>query len=433
MYVTVRHCPNSLPVFRGLRNTSPLEACFLHYNASVHPTAKHMGTTTLHVRTNLFDWFWNTTALQTAGAIPAVGHSWLWLMDALRDVCADTELFALGAPLPRVLQHWPRTRTDFKPCTFRGVDWEMMRLRNASAQGRGSVSSLLFADSVKRVLEHPKLIVQNDWVGLYEATGVRTSARALARLLDKSVAAGLSYPHLEQNGLTHLRDLLRTTALNAPAAIHRPPLPLATVGASHSPHPMPVSHIGMPPASHGPFSITMQAPAHNNAASSAAAVANPPNQHLPALSKSAARKRKSRAARVEGLDEAALRDLRHDATVQRASRRRRQRQGEHADAAHGGGSMVVVASDRGALTGGTASANDGGTGNAPSGGRVAGGDSGGDGGGVSTSGGSGRSTLAGGGAAGIHSVGGIHKGGDGRGGRARSSGGGAASASATPP
>ena len=60
---------------RCLRNTSPLEACVLHYNTSVHPTNKHMGMMTLHVRTNLFDWFWNTTALQTARAIPAVGHS----------------------------------------------------------------------------------------------------------------------------------------------------------------------------------------------------------------------------------------------------------------------------------------------------------------------------------------------------------------------
>jgi len=48
--------------YRCLRNTSALEASFLHLRASVHPCGKSVGLSTLHVRLNMWDWSWNTRA-----------------------------------------------------------------------------------------------------------------------------------------------------------------------------------------------------------------------------------------------------------------------------------------------------------------------------------------------------------------------------------
>ena len=59
---------------RSMRNTRALESSFVHLCASVHPCAKSVGLPTLHVRLNMWDWSWNTRALQVSGDIPNVGH-----------------------------------------------------------------------------------------------------------------------------------------------------------------------------------------------------------------------------------------------------------------------------------------------------------------------------------------------------------------------
>ena len=53
-----------------------------------------------HVRLNMWDWSWNTRALQVSGEIPNVGHPWLWLVDQLADVCTGSEMFPDGSELP---------------------------------------------------------------------------------------------------------------------------------------------------------------------------------------------------------------------------------------------------------------------------------------------------------------------------------------------
>ena len=40
-------------IYRSLRNTSPLEASFLHYSRSVHPTQKAAGPRATHIRSML--------------------------------------------------------------------------------------------------------------------------------------------------------------------------------------------------------------------------------------------------------------------------------------------------------------------------------------------------------------------------------------------
>ena len=59
-----RQGPHRLPKYRCLRTSSGLEASFLHYRAALHPGGKALSLESLHVRSNLWEWEWNTHALQ---------------------------------------------------------------------------------------------------------------------------------------------------------------------------------------------------------------------------------------------------------------------------------------------------------------------------------------------------------------------------------
>jgi hypothetical protein len=101
-----------LTKYRSLRTTSVLEASFLHLHSSIHPCSKAVGLRTLHVRLCLWDWTWNTRALQKSGEIPNVQYSWLWLVDQLADVCSESDMFPPGSPLPVSLRGWvPSSRS----------------------------------------------------------------------------------------------------------------------------------------------------------------------------------------------------------------------------------------------------------------------------------------------------------------------------------
>ena len=215
--------PHRLIRYRCLRTSSGLEASFLHYRASMHPGGKALSLGSLHVRSNLWDWGWNTHALQRSGEIPEVGHSWLWLVDLLADVCSTSKMFPNVEDLPKELRHWTRTKTGCKPCTIRGVDWECVKARNACKEAGTDISPLTSEDTVKRVLEYPELIRTQDWVQLEKVSGIRTNASALQTLLQRCIGAGLQYPHLEACGLANLRAGLRTRAQGAPTAVYRPP------------------------------------------------------------------------------------------------------------------------------------------------------------------------------------------------------------------
>ena len=53
-------------------------------------------------------------------------HGWPWLIDALADTCRG---WLSEDELPPILRDWKRTDTTIPPCTFRGVDFEMLSLR----------------------------------------------------------------------------------------------------------------------------------------------------------------------------------------------------------------------------------------------------------------------------------------------------------------
>ncbi len=59
--------------------------------------------TTLHVRLNMWDWSWNTRALQVSGEIPNVVHPCLLVVDQLVDVCTGSDMFPDGSEVPVTL------------------------------------------------------------------------------------------------------------------------------------------------------------------------------------------------------------------------------------------------------------------------------------------------------------------------------------------
>ena len=218
MYRVVRQLPGCLTEYRCLRTTSPLEGHFMHYHKSVKAGAKGMSLRMLHVRTNLFDWYWNVSAAQRASIIPHVGHPWLWLVDTLAKICRDLP----AEKLPPILRKWTCIDTSIKPCTFRGVDWEVVELRQESASAHVDVSNLHRQEDISAVLEHPDLVLKRDWVMLEEKTGIRTNERAINSLLDRVTQRGLCYPVALQNGLETLRAQLRTHAPDAPTGAQVP-------------------------------------------------------------------------------------------------------------------------------------------------------------------------------------------------------------------
>jgi hypothetical protein len=153
-----------LTKYRSLRTTSALEVSFVHLHSSIHPCSKTVGLCTLHVRLCLWDWTWNTRALQKSGDIPNVQHSWLWLVDQLADVCSESDMFLLGSPLPVSLCVWTRTQTNYKSCIIRGVDWEVVNARNQCKLNGVQVSELNDEETLKRVLQFPDLVRTNDWM-----------------------------------------------------------------------------------------------------------------------------------------------------------------------------------------------------------------------------------------------------------------------------
>jgi hypothetical protein len=165
--------------YRCLKNTSVLEVIFLHLRVSVHPYGKSVGLPTLHVRLNMWDWSWNTRALQVSGEIPNVGHPWLWVVDQLADVCTTSDMFPDGSGLPVTLCKWTRTNTALKSCTIRGVDWEVLKTRNLCKSNGVRVSPLTDEDTVKIVLKFPELVKTNDWVQLEKVSGIRTNSFTL--------------------------------------------------------------------------------------------------------------------------------------------------------------------------------------------------------------------------------------------------------------
>ena len=86
MYYRVGVLSTGFKVYRCVRGCSALEGMHLHYRQAQSAVAKASGLVSLHVRMNLFDFHWNVQAAARAGFIPEIGHSYVWLVDAIVDV-----------------------------------------------------------------------------------------------------------------------------------------------------------------------------------------------------------------------------------------------------------------------------------------------------------------------------------------------------------
>ena len=77
-----------------------------------------------------------------------------------------------AAQAKEVIGSWKRTDTRRKPCTFRGIDFEMQNLR-ADAGGKGiAVSALRLHADFNAVMRVPELVLRYDWPALARETGV---------------------------------------------------------------------------------------------------------------------------------------------------------------------------------------------------------------------------------------------------------------------
>ena len=229
MYVYQRTCARTGYIFyRSRRSSSALEGYHLHLRAAQHPCAKSSGYKLETARTNLFDFAWNVRAAERAGHLPRHGHFSLWLVDTLAKLCdgwlePDTDAY------PPALQGWRRTRLDVAPLTTRGIDWPQLKaLTSAGAQAIG-LSTLERPEEVQAVLQHAALASAGDAAGIERATGLRTSASRLQRLVARACAEAASDAMLNAAGVVDLQARLYGTAGDAPPrelVVSAPPRPV---------------------------------------------------------------------------------------------------------------------------------------------------------------------------------------------------------------
>ena len=334
MYRILSKIPGKLWRFRCLRSTSQLEGSFMHYHRSESAGAKACGAITMHVRSNLWDWFATVKAAQQANVIPRIGHPHTWKVDAIADTCRGF------CAMPRCYRNeagggWVRTKTDRTPRTFRGVNFELLHLKEPP-RVRGlkvDMSPLHSLGDISKVLAYPDLIINKDWPRLAKLTGVYTNAQCLDRLLKRCTDVGQALPMLKARGLLQLSMSLRAVAA---AAIP----PLAPIQAQQAntgvPGPLPAALAGprlegaitiVPPSCNASILPSVVASsgggaAANYAAAVAASSAQVPKPrtaaraHQRSLQRArmdedqlkahkddlAARKRKQRAAKKGGMD-----------------------------------------------------------------------------------------------------------------------------------
>ncbi len=192
-----------LPWYMYSRNTSALEATFLHLRFCAF-----------------------------SEEIPNVGHPWLWLVDQLADVCTGSDMFPDGSELPVTLRKSTRTNTDLKSCRIRGVDWEVLKTRNLWKSNGVRVSPQTDEDTLKIVLKFPELVKTNDWVRLEKVSGIRTNTFALEAMRQWCTHVSLQCPALQANNLPALKAKLRSTAPDAPRSVLRPPTLSANLGTT---------------------------------------------------------------------------------------------------------------------------------------------------------------------------------------------------------
>jgi hypothetical protein len=204
MYRRIRVCERTGFVFyRCLRTSSPLEGYHLHFRQAVHPCAKTMGPKHHMIRANLFDYVWNVRTAWRAGDLPEVGHTWLWLLDYMKDILKDYP----EAELPRYLRDWTRTDTLSDPLTRRGIlDDQLVQ----ALEHHNKMSPLRSPADVAKALSEPTAVASGDTRTLKDRTGLETTRGALVAFGERAVQREGSHRVLEANGIGELRSRLKT-------------------------------------------------------------------------------------------------------------------------------------------------------------------------------------------------------------------------------
>jgi hypothetical protein len=128
--------------------------------------------------------------------------------------------------------------------SLRQVDWEVLKARNLCKSNGVRVSPLTDEDTLKIVLNFPELVSTNDWVQLEKVSGIRTNTFALEAMRQRCTDVALQCPALQANNLPALKAKLRSTALDAPRSVHRPPTLSANVGTAA---PLPLAQVAGSP------------------------------------------------------------------------------------------------------------------------------------------------------------------------------------------
>ena len=191
------------------------------------------------VRSNLWDFAWSLSASAKAGRMKQIFHSWPWLVDMLADVCRGS--WIPDGELPDVLIGWRRVDTTIEPTTIRGVDFEMLSLREEAVEHGVAISPLRARDDFVAVMRFPELVAACNWVLLAEKTGVYTSAKQLQALVKRLTEKNLSDAALNERGLHELLERMRAKeGGEAPTALLRlGTLPATELGVGG---PLPIAH-----------------------------------------------------------------------------------------------------------------------------------------------------------------------------------------------
>jgi len=161
--------------------------------------------------------------------MPNIGHSFVWLVDALLDVINVNGL----SPdcIPPLYRHWERTMTHFDPTLTWGVQFMAIGLG-----GSGALPSSLHDDEhISKVLQSysaAEMVARRDAAALERLTGVATDTRHLDELSARINMRSRAQIMLNQHGASEVRSrLLSNTAGPAmePVRPERPRLDLGVV------------------------------------------------------------------------------------------------------------------------------------------------------------------------------------------------------------
>ena len=112
LYERTRQLRTGFWLHRCCRGGSALEGMHLHYRLAEHVTAKASGLASANSRMGLYAWDWNVRAEIAAKLIPDIGHTRLWLIDAIVNECHGLPAECIPAPFRKYAPNNSSTSND---------------------------------------------------------------------------------------------------------------------------------------------------------------------------------------------------------------------------------------------------------------------------------------------------------------------------------